>query len=285
MMIKQYEKTFIKRLEDLYDKQEAKELFLMCAEEVLGISRIQLLLQQKIQVNEDQQADFDRLLSELVAGRPIQYVLGYAWFYDLKFFVNEAVLIPRPETEELVALISKAHQGESLKILDIGTGSGCIAIALKKNLPQAKIWAMDVSEDALKTAHQNAIYHDTTIHFIEQDILNVPAGLIREKLDVIVSNPPYIIPSEQVSMTKSVISHEPHLALFTPEEKPLMFYEAIAIFAKEYLSDGGKLYFEINRRFGLELKELLKMLGFNEVQIHVDMHGAERMISCTWNDH
>lgn len=142
---------------------------------------------------------------------------------------------------------------------------------------------MDISKEALKIAQQNALYHEAAVHFLEQDILNISADLIEEKLDIIVSNPPYITPSELKSMTKSVVNHEPHLALFTPEEKPLMFYEAIAIFAKEYLNEGGELYFEINRRFGLELKDLLKSLGFNEVKIHEDMHGAERMISCTWN--
>lgn len=280
LMIKQHEKTFIERLGNLYELQEAKELFLMCAEEVLNVSRTQLLLQREIKLNEHQNIRFDLLLSELEEGKPVQYVLGYSWFYAMKFFVKDAVLIPRPETEELVALICKENQVQNLNILDIGTGSGCIPIVLKKKLPTAAIWAMDVSADALKIAIRNAEYHEVEIDFIEQDILNVPSDLLNAKMDIIVSNPPYITPSEQKGMTVSVKGHEPHLALFTPEEKPLLFYEAIAKFAKEHLKERGRLYFEINRRFGLELKELLKSLGFFEVRIHLDMHGAERMISC-----
>ncbi len=278
-MLKQVEKEFSKRLVHLYDSQEIKEIFLLCAGEILALSRTEIILQKSMELNDEARSSFDVMLSSLEKGIPIQYVLGYAWFYGMKLKVNEGVLVPRPETEELVALILKENRNRRPKILDIGTGSGCIPIAIKKQLPQSEVSALDISPDALKVATINAENENCAIRFVEADILHAEHLFPDQEFDIIVSNPPYITPSEKSMMAVNVLDHEPHLALFIPEEKPLLFYEAIADFAKIHLCKGGKLYFEINRRFSKELKAHLVKLGFIEVKIHQDMHGADRMIS------
>jgi release factor glutamine methyltransferase len=278
-MLKQVEKEFLKRLGHLYDTQEIKEIFLLSAGEILGLSRTEIILQNSLGLNDEVRSKFDFMLSSLEKGVPIQYVLGYAWFYGMKLKVNEAVLIPRPETEELVALILKENRHKHPKVIDIGTGSGCIPIALKKHLPEAEVWGLDVSSEALKVASENAQNEHCAINFVEADILHADNLFPQHDFDIIVSNPPYITPSEKSAMGVNVLNHEPHLALFIPEERPLLFYKAIADFAKEHLCEGGKFYFEINQRFGKELQLMLVGLGFGEVRIHKDMHGADRMIS------
>src|SRR5690554_542307 len=194
-MLKQIEQEFLIRLDSLYDSHEIKEIFLMSAEEILNLSRARIILQKPVKLNDEEKAAFKSLLSTLEKGVPIQYALGYAWFYGMKLKVDEAVLIPRPETEELVALILKENQGSPVKILDIGTGSGCIPIAIKKNLPEAEVWAVDVSSEALRVASLNAESEDCTIHFVEADILQAANLFPNQKFDIIVSNPPYITPS------------------------------------------------------------------------------------------
>ncbi|HUH75374.1 MAG TPA: peptide chain release factor N(5)-glutamine methyltransferase [Chitinophagales bacterium] len=278
-MLKEVEKEFSKRLSHLYDLQEIKEIFLLCAEEILALSRTEIILQKDRDLGDDVRFRFEALLSSLEKGVPIQYALGYAWFYGMKLKVNEGVLIPRPETEELVALILKENRHKNPKIIDIGTGSGCIPIALKKHLPEAEVWGLDVSPEALKVASENAKNENCAINFVEADILHADKVFPQHNFDIIVSNPPYITPSEKSAMAANVLDHEPHLALFIPEENPLLFYEVIAGFAKERLCKGGKLYFEINRRFSQELKVHLVKLGFTEVEVHLDMHGADRMVS------
>lgn len=279
-MLKQVEKEFSKRLRHLYDSQEIKELFLLSAEELLNLSRIKIILQKKMELTDEVNSRFGAILSSLEKGVPIQYALGYVWFYGMKLKVNEAVLIPRPETEELVALILKENQYKSPKVIDIGTGSGCIPIAIKKHLPEAEVWTVDISIEALKVASINAENENCAIRFIEADILHADNLFPKQKFDVIVSNPPYITPSEKSAMDVNVLNYEPHLALFISEEKPLLFYESIADFAKEHLCEGGKLYFEINRRFGKDLQSMLERSGFVAVKIYKDMYGAERIISC-----
>lgn len=278
-MLRQIEKEFLMRLEHLYDFQEIKEIFRWCAEEVLTLSRTEISLQKDINLDEKEKFRFDTLLYSLEKGTPVQYVLGYSWFYGMKLKVNNAVLIPRPETEELVALILKENSLTTPKILDIGTGSGCIPIAIKKHLPEAKVWALDISPKALEIAAENAQNENCAINFVEADIFHVDNLLAPTNLDLIVSNPPYITPSEKSAMACNVLDHEPHLALFIPEENPLLFYRFIINFAKERLCKGGKLYFEINRRFSKELKENLMREEFVDVEIHLDIHGADRMVS------
>lgn len=238
------------------------------------------------------------ILPGLRTGRPFQYVTGRAWFYDMPLFVNESVLIPRPETEELVHQILKdvkshhdalaltnektphspvAHP--ALRILDIGTGSGCIALALKKNLPQAELTAMDVSDDALEVARKNAESLGLQIEFMRADVLEWELVIAEEQTwDVIVSNPPYITPAEKAEMEAHVLDFEPELALFAPEEAPLLFYQHIADLASKHLRPGGNLYFEINQALGSNVRELLEKKGFHSVRLLKDMQVADRMV-------
>lgn len=278
-MLSQVEKEFSGRLGRLYSLEEIKEIFLLSAEEILTLSRSEIILQKNVELVDEDKAKFENLLSSLERGTPIQYALGYAWFYGMKLNVNDSVLIPRPETEELVALILSENRHNSPKLIDIGTGSGCIPIAIKKHLPDARVWGLDVSSEALKVAVINAENEECDIDFVEADILQSGNLFPQQRFDIIVSNPPYITPSEKSEMTVNVLDHEPSLALFIPEETPLLFYEAIAGFATEHLNEGGKLYFEINRRFGKELQTILTGKGFNDVRVHKDMYGADRMIS------
>ena len=277
-MLKQVEKAFIMRLGDVYGAIESKEIFISCAEEILQLSRSSILLYKNRALSEEQKAKFDQLLEVLEKGRPVQYALGFSWFYGMKLIVNDAVLIPRPETEELVSLIVKDQLNRAPRVLDMGTGSGCIALAIKKTLEKAAVFGLDVSPEALEVAKKNAKKEQLEVSFMQADILAKNNPFPSQKFDVIVSNPPYITPSEQRDMSENVLQHEPHLALFIPEEKPLLFYEAIAHFAKDNLTTEGKLYFEINRRFGQELKDFLESVGFKDVVVVVDMHGADRMI-------
>lgn len=279
-MLKQVEKEFLKRLGHLYDTPEIKEIFLVVAEGILGLSRSNVILRKDMELSEEDKLKLENVLASLESGIPLQYALGYAWFYGMKLQVNQAVLIPRPETEELVALILEENRIALPKIIDIGTGSGCIPIAIKKHLKEAEVWAVDISSEALEVAATNAKNENCVVNFIEADILSANNSLLQQKFDIIVSNPPYITPSEKAAMASHVLDHEPHVALFIPEEEPLLFYKAIALFAKEHLSKGGKLYFEINRRFGKELQSMLEGLGFADVKIHQDMYGADRMVSC-----
>lgn len=280
-MLEQVEKEFLRRLAHLYDAGEIKEMFLWVAEALLGKSRSEVLMNKNMGVCDADLQRFQLLLQKLEKGEPLQYALGYAWFYGIRLKVNSAVLIPRPETEELVARIVSEHRGSSPKILDIGTGSGCIPIALKKSLPRAAVWAMDISREALKVAKENAIAAGCDVSFIEGDILHPSSFFLPHFFDIIVSNPPYIPPVEKSAMGSHVLNHEPHLALFVPEEKPLLFYESIAHFALQKLNTSGTLYFEINRRFGKEVQALLRELGFVDVDIQQDMHNADRIVTAT----
>jgi release factor glutamine methyltransferase len=263
-----------------YEKEEIEKFIQFCFEDFIGYTKTDLLTKQNKTVSESDLLKFHFAVKDLKHGRPIQYILGKAWFYGMEFMVTKDVLIPRPETEELVRLIiedSKNH-AESFSILDIGTGSGCIAIALKKNLPRCHLYALDISEAALKIAKQNADKHDCEIHFIQADILD---KTIVEKLPactVIVSNPPYVKKSENVLMNKNVLEHEPHLALFVPDENALVFYKAIAEAGKTKLKSGGIIYVEINESLGLETAILFQKEGYNDVELLQDMQGKDRMI-------
>ncbi len=223
-------------------------------------------------------------MEELKTGKPLQYVLGETEFYGLRFKVNPSVLIPRPETEELVEwIISDLPKPktsiEGLKIIDIGTGSGCIPISLKKNLPEAQLFALDISPEALDVSIQNAALNQTTVNFIQADILNLlNKQLIAEKFGIIVSNPPYVTDAEKEQMLPNVLQHEPHLALFVPDNDPLIFYKAIADFAIKHLDTTGSLYLEINENLGEETVQLLKQMGFKKIVLRQDLSGKDRMI-------
>lgn len=222
------------------------------------------------------------ILRRLDADEPIQYILGEAYFYGMNLRVDRSTLIPRPETEELVDMIVKTWGDRNdLSVLDIGTGSGAIAIALQRNLPFSKVSAIDISEEALKIAKENASDLHAKIDFIKKDIFEFSPK--PQSFDIIVSNPPYIDESEKADMDKNVLDYEPHTALFVPDASPLIFYSRIADIASKALVDGGGLYFEINPRHSSELVALLEKDGLSDIEIHKDIHGKQRFISAFHN--
>jgi release factor glutamine methyltransferase len=278
------ERKFIDGLSTIYGPEEARSLSWLSISYVCKLERAKYLSIKQEEINSDDSKQLFKIHEQLIQGKPLQYILGETEFYDLTFKVNPNVLIPRPETEELVdwALItSRIINGETevLKILDIGTGSGCIPVSIKKYIPLADITAIDISEAALNTARQNADLNQTEINFIQDDILN-PSNLelINTKYDLILSNPPYITESEKEQMLDNVLKHEPHKALFVPNNDPLVFYRAIAEFALVHLKINGFLFLELNEKFGQETLNLLKEKGFKEIELRQDMGGKDRMI-------
>lgn len=274
---------FNTELQGIYNTEEAQSIFLLTIDTVLKYNRAQYLLKKQEILNHDQLIELQQILAQLKTGEPIQYILGEALFYGSAFKVNPSVLIPRPETEELVQWVIESCElsdvtGSSLRIIDIGTGSGCIAVSLKKGLPAAEVTAIDIAGDALDTAMENAALNQVNINFIEADIRTYKS---KGKFDVVVSNPPYITTNEQQDMHANVLDHEPHLALFVANEKPLEFYEAIADFAWLTLSDMGLLFFEINEHFGKETVEMLTAKSFVAIELRKDMQGKDRMIKCS----
>lgn len=232
----------------------------------------------------------DTIICRINQNEPLEYVFNSAQFIDIELYTNSNVLIPRPETEELALKIcgdiktrlqsNKRVGDNSLSILDIGTGSGCIPVYLAKNFPDCNYYAVDISDDALATARSNAERHGCNIHFIKADILNCKDGseLDSLKVDIIVSNPPYVLESEKALMQPNVLDYEPNTALFVPDDDPLKFYRAISNFAVGHLNDGGKLYFEINEKFGAETAQLMKNFGFGEVVVINDLFGKDRFV-------
>ena len=252
MRIKQYRTQFIKELSPFYDAYEAESFFYLILEDKHKLRQIDLALNHELTFSESDFAVWDLLVAQLKKEVPIQYLLGKTNFYGLDFEVNENVLIPRPETEELVEWIvnenSKVDKAKTIKILDIGTGSGCIAISLAKNIPNAQVYAMDVSKKAIETAKRNAVNNKTDITFILQDVLN--AEELKCNFDIIVSNPPYVRNLEKEEIKKNVLDYEPHLALFVEDNDALVFYRKIAALAQNNLLENGQLYFEINQYLG-----------------------------------
>ena len=242
-----------------------------------------MALSPNFQISEEEVQKWEAIISELKTEKPIQYIIGETWFYDSKFYVNEHTLIPRPETEELVDWIvskfPKTQNPKAITVLDIGTGTGCIPISIKKNIPQAEVFAIDVSEEALKVAKRNAIENKVEVHFILQNILD--AEKLESKFDVIVSNPPYVRNLEKEEIKKNVLEYEPHLALFVEDNDALLFYRKIAQLAKESLTENGKLFFEINQYLGKETFELLEQLGFQNIELRKDIYSNDRMIKCS----
>ena len=282
MKLGELEEHFKEELSQQYDGDEARAMFSLAAEHVLKFSP------GKLRMMGDSVMDFVHLqkmlsiLNDLIIGKPIQYILGEAHFYGLVFMVNENVLIPRPETEELVDWIVsdlKLQPTDSINILDIGTGSGCIPITLKKHLSKASVSTVDVSADALEVAQRNAVQLNTPLSFIHADILKYSS---EEKYDVIVSNPPYIRDLEKAGMHANVLDYEPQLALFVEDDNPLIFYNAIADFAKTNLKPTGNLYLEINEFLSSETIEMLSAKGFTTIDLRKDMQGKNRMIKASF---
>jgi release factor glutamine methyltransferase len=271
-------KLIYDHLTPLYCKPEIESISKLIFEKVLGLSRLQVHLNQHVTISATNLAQITEIITRLIRFEPIQYILGETEFYGLTLKVNQAVLIPRPETEELVDWIIHDNSQLNPVILDIGTGSGCIPISLVKNLVGALAHGWDVSSEALIVAKENAAINHVEVDFFYADVLNHIYPSHNQKYDIIVSNPPYITNSEQHLILQNVIDFEPHIALFVPDTDPLIFYRVIADLALIQLNRGGKLYFEINERFGNETANLLAMKGFRNVILKKDINGKERMI-------
>jgi release factor glutamine methyltransferase len=275
-------KIYLDELKIQFGENEALQMLNMLILHFFGLSRSQLAINSDFRLSESEMLSLHNAVKELKTNKPVQYVIGEAEFYGMPFFVNESALIPRPETEELVDLIVKNEKQSGLKVLDIGTGSGCIAISLANTLFEPEVFAMDISVDALKLAIKNSEINGTEIVFFNEDILN-PGKNADVKFDVIVSNPPYVTVSEKKLMQPNVLDFEPHLALFVEDNNPLIFYNAIVEFAKIQLKNKGKLYLEINEKLGQQTSELLKKNSFYNIKIIPDINGKNRIISAEFN--
>ena len=276
-------KLIYDNLSPLYCKQEIESISKLIFEKVLGFSRLQVYLNQHETISTANLAQIKDIVNRLIQFEPIQYILGETEFYGLRLKVNPAVLIPRPETEELVDWIIHDCHVQNPVILDIGTGSGCIPIALSKNLIGATIESWDISNEALMVARMNAEINKVNIDFIYADVLRLTHPAQKQEFDIIVSNPPYITESEQLLMLKNVLDYEPHVALFVPTADPLIFYRKIADIAITQLNSGGKLFFEINEQFGNETADLLSLKGFKNIVLRKDINGKNRMIKAEFD--
>jgi len=272
---------FIDALSDLYPSQEVLSFFTILVEKHLDLSRLEVALKPNHSVSLTVSKKIKNAIQRLRKFEPIQYIVNGVEFYNLKFYVNRNVFIPRPETEELVFWIVDRHKNrdsKSRRILDIGTGSGCIAISLAFNLPDYKVSAFDISSEALDVARKNAIINNVNVDFFKEDVLNCKK--LPKKYDIIVSNPPYIIENEKDKMQSNVLKYEPDIALFVNNDDPLLFYRKIAQLGQKHLISEGSIYFEINEYLGSELLILLKTEGYKEITLHKDIFGKYRMVKC-----
>jgi release factor glutamine methyltransferase len=286
MTIKELLAFVNKSISTIYDSDEAGQIASWLLEERLNKSRIQLLTQAEEHVDESLINQIKNDTEALLSFKPIQQILGFTYFYESKILVNEHTLIPRPETEELVDLIINNNKTKTLlKILDIGTGSGCIPISLKKHFKDAQVVALDISTDALSIAKKSAILNNVQIEFVEADILSDKSSLSITDFDIIVSNPPYIKLDEKEQMKNNVLLYEPHLALFVYDEDALLFYRKIIDFAIKNNTKSFQIYFEINEELGKDVIELLTQKGFEESTIHKDLQGKDRMVSASYLIH
>lgn len=282
MKISEAEEQVRKQLSGLYDEAEAVNIAEWVMESLTGKNRLQRSTDSSIFLSEAQQVKLESYLVELMEYRPVQYVLGESYFYGMKLFVDERVLIPRPETEELADWIVKYTHQQQIKqplILDIGTGSGCLALAVKKGVPDANVYAADLSEGALAVASENAVRLNLDVSFLKMDILDADAGNGLPQLDIIVSNPPYITLPEQESILPNVLRYEPHQALFVTNSDPLQFYKAIASFADKYLKKNGSLFLELHRDFAAETLQYYQEKGW-KAELKQDMQQQDRMLHC-----
>lgn len=270
---------FNQKLAGHYSEREIENMFYWTCEEKLNKSRFEVK-SQDIRLSESELLAFRAVVKRLGQGEPFQYILGRVEFYNADIFVGPGVLIPRPETEELVDLILK-ETTHFQKVVDIGTGSGCIAIALKKANPKLNVVAVDVSQEALEIAQKSAELNKVAIQFVHANIL-MEDIIELEEVDCIVSNPPYVLESDKEQMKENVLAHEPHIALFVPDNDPLLFYKRISELGTQNLTNNGHLYFEIHEDFGRQTKELLLGLGYQFVEVFKDMQGKDRMVKAIW---
>lgn len=280
MNIKALEKEYIQSLNHFYDTDEAKAIFTLAATSVLKVTQSELLLNKEKELLVKDSSKLAKILTDLKTGKPVQQILGETMFYGLPFKVTSDVLIPRPETEELVEWVISHTKDRKESLLDVGTGSGCIPIVLKKHLPHLDISSIDISSAALKVATENMQLNKVDINLIEADILNYSTN---KMFDVIVSNPPYIRELEKADMHENVLTHEPNTALFVSDENPLIFYNAIADFALNNLNPNGYLFFEINEYLWEETLQLLIDKRFKNIELKKDMQGKDRMIMARTN--
>ena len=284
MTVQDAYKQLMYQLFELYDDRESTNIANMVIEHVIGLKRIDRIIHKQLPLNKRQEEIFIQYSNELLKKKPVQYVLHEAWFAGMQLYVDENVLIPRPETEELVEWVIKEVSGFQFPVsslLDVGTGSGCIPVALKKKLPEINVQAIDVSEKALLVAQKNASMQSTTITFLHTDILDKNKWNSFPNFDIIVSNPPYIKQTEKNEMRENVVGHEPHIALFVPDEDALLFYRTIAEFGLQHLSNNGKLFFEINEALGKEVSMLLEQHGYINIELRKDLQEKDRMIMAT----
>ena len=284
MNYSQIKKIFHQQLKEIYIENELDSLFFIALEYVTSISKIEYILQKEEEISEEKLIELKFILEELTKNKPIQYITKNAYFYGLNFYVNEKVLIPRQETNELVdwVLMSVTHS-KPIKILDIGTGSGCIAITLKKNLPLSEVFAIDISNEAIQVAQKNANDNEVEINFSQKNILEI--NDLKSNFDIIISNPPYVRELEKLEMAPNVLDNEPHLALFVPDNNPLLFYEKITEIALKNLTEDGMLFFEINQYLSEETKKMIENKGFKNVTLRKDLQENYRMILAKkWNN-
>lgn len=278
MELQEFRLLFNKELSDLYPKTEIDAFFFRLIENKLNFKVMDVFLKPEFIIASDKMQILKSVLGRLKKEEPIQYILGDTEFYGLPFKVNKNVLIPRPETEELVSWVLEDinNKEDKITIIDIGTGSGCIPISIKKNLNNATVFALDISKDAIMVAKENALTNEVNITFINEDALQIKD--LKLKLDVIISNPPYVRELEKKEIQKNVLNNEPHLALFVSDNNPLIFYNKIADLALKNLTERGVLYFEINQYLGVETKNMLLEKGFTDVTLKKDLFGNDRMI-------
>lgn len=281
MTLKEYRSHFKTKLRSLYPEEEIGSFFYILTEKFLNLKRVEVALELQKKINSEEITSFENALHQLEREVPIQYIIGETLFFGLTFKVNSSVLIPRPETEELVDWIVNDYTENDAPptILDMGTGSGCIAISLAANLPNSKVNALDISAKDLTVAKQNAILNKVSVSFLEQDILAIEH--LDMSYDIIVSNPPYVLVSEKQKMHSNVLLYEPHKALFVLDSNPLLFYKSIAEIAYKSLKLNGNLYFEINESSGIEIVMMLQKLGFENVELKKDFFGKDRMVKAS----
>lgn len=262
-----------------YSASEINGFIRIIFENICGYSLTDLILHKNNILSDSLRKQIDKIVERIDQNEPIQYVLGRCRFCGIPFSVTPDVLIPRPETEELVELIASRHTGSAPRILDIGTGSGCIAVSLARKLPESRVEAWDISEKALQVARKNAQENQVNVTFKQVDITRELPPEAVQPYDIIVSNPPYVCLREKAEMEKNVLDYEPHLALFVPDEEPLLFYRAILHAGKRLLNEGGFVYFEINRLFGHQTASLLRQNGYEKIEIIQDLSGNDRMVA------
>jgi release factor glutamine methyltransferase len=281
MSIHEATQQLIFQLYHLYDNREAANIADWVMENITGWKKIDRIVNKNVPLSLPQTENLSVYTAQLMENTPVQYVLNECWFYGMKLWVNKDVLIPRPETEELVEWIAddiKSSQSAEKKILDIGTGSGCIPIALKKTIPQLDVHSCDISAAALEVAKRNATENKLSVHFMQLDFLNELQRNKLDEYDILVSNPPYIPESDKPNMANNVLLHEPHEALFVSNKDPFIFYEAIARFSKKHLRSGGSIYMEVHEAAAQSVKTIFSDEGYNNITVKKDMQGKERMV-------